>query len=690
MTNRFLFVSQFEYLEQRCMSYCIRLIMSMARKPFSVRSRKIFFGLLWGLPLVVARIASGNDDEMVLEPHRIHIGKPGQWEWETFKDRPMDAEHFEKRFQANVNTDEQTLRLWQSDVKQRWPVTLNGRSLGTLVTSETPMESLLAIPPGVLRDGENVLKIEAPRSLDDIELGPVAIVRKSIHEMLSGAQIEVGVTDTRTGNAMPCRLTLTRLDGTLQPLRAEPTRDVAVRVGAVYTRDGKATLSLPHGEYFLYAGRGFEWSVERITIRLQEGETKRVTLQLNREVPTEGWIASDSHIHTLTHSGHGDASIDERMLTIAGEGIELAIATDHNHHTDFSPAAAKVGVADQFTPIIGNEVTTKHGHFNAFPIHASANVVNHKEEDWSKLLPEIRATPGVKVITLNHPRDLHSNFIPLGETQFNPKTGEHREAAVLDIDAMEVVTSAAMSSDILLLYNDWFALLNRGHRIAAIASSDSHDVNRFILGQGRTYVAAKDSEPASLDLDEVWRSYQEGRLLVSLGLLAQLRVNDRFTVGDLATDLTEQVEVEATVLGPSWVKADHIALYANGRIIREQAIQDNQQGGEKARITWHIPKPAHDVFLVVIASGPGITEPFWEIPRPYQPTSKTFNPRVVGSTNPIWLDADGDGQFQSAFAYADALLHQYGGDHEKLLEALKNYDDSIATQVRARRGSNRD
>ena len=29
-----------------------------------------------------------------------------------------------------------------------------------------------------------------------------------------------------------------------------------------------------------------------------------------------------------------------------------------------------------------------------------------------------------------------------------------------------------------------FALLNRGHRIAAIGSSDTHDVNRFILGQG--------------------------------------------------------------------------------------------------------------------------------------------------------------------------------------------------------------
>ena len=50
------------------------------------------------------------------------------------------------------------------------------------------------------------------------------------------------------------------------------------------------------------------------------------------------------------------------------------------------------------TPVIGNEVTTKHGRFNAFPIVPVARVVNHQQEDWAKLLPEICATPGVKVI----------------------------------------------------------------------------------------------------------------------------------------------------------------------------------------------------------------------------------------------------------------------------------------------------
>jgi hypothetical protein len=89
------------------------------------------------------------------------------------------------------------------------------------------------------------------------------------------------------------------------------------------------------------------------------------------------------------------------------------------------------------------------------------------------------------------------------------------------------------------------------------------------------------------------------------------------------------------------------------------------------------------VHLVAIATGPGVKEPFWEIPHPYQPTSKTFTPRVIGSTNPIWIDADGDGQFQSAYAIAQSLLQRFGTDREKLHEALKQYDESVVIQAKS-------
>jgi hypothetical protein len=639
----------------------------------------IFFRFLLLLGLGHAFLASAQD--VTLEPKRLHLGKSGQYEWEEYKDRPVDAERLELRFEAKSNTAEHTLRIWQRDVKLRWTVLLNGRKLGTLTTAETVQECVMAVPAGSLRDGENLLVIEAPASLDDIEVGPVILTGKPVLEAIGGACMDVTVTAAPSGEPSPCRLTLTRLDGTLQPLRAEPASAVAARTGVVYTKDGHASIFVPPGDYMLHAGRGFEWSVDKQAMSLKSGEAKEIRMSLKREVDTQGWIAADSHIHTLTFSGHGDAKIEERMLTIAGEGIELAISTDHNHHTDYARFAASSGVAEEFTPVIGNEVTTKHGHFNAFPIQAGAKVVDASEEDWAKLVPAMRATPGVKVITLNHPRDLHSGFVPFGGVQFNPKNGKHRQAEAFDFDAMEVVTSAAMQSDIHLLYRDWFALLNRGHRIATAASSDSHDVNRFIVGQGRTYVATNDANPAKLDLDEVWRSYQHGRLLVSLGLLCTMKVDGRFTVGDLATGLGEEIKVEVVVSGPSWVEADRLELFANGVCIREQALHDDHRAGEKARIVWEMARPAHDVHLVAIATGPGVKEPFWEIPRPYQPMSKTFTPRVIGSTNPIWIDADGDGHFQSAFAIAKSLLQRFGTNREKLNEALKQHDESVVIQI---------
>lgn len=620
-------------------------------------------------------------ETLCLEPRRLHLGRDGQFEWDFYKDRKIDAGRLELHFQAHANAGECTLRIWQRDVKLAWPVLLNGRRLGSLTLAEPAQECVLAVPAGTLRDGGNQLVIEAPQALDDIEAGPVFLELRPVGEALGGARLDITVADATTQAGLPCRLTLTRRDGTLQPLRAEPAREVAARTGVVYTKGGHAVLHVPPGDYVLHAGRGFEWSVSRTEVSVKRAETRTLSLNLIREVDTRGWIAADSHIHTLTHSGHGDASVEERLITIAGEGVELAIATDHNHHTDYAPAAAALGLNDRFTSVIGNEVTTRQGHFNAFPIAPGAALVSAGTQDWAQLIPAIRSTPGVRVITLNHPRDVHSGFTPLGSLHFNPRTGRHRRAESLKVDAMEVVTSAAMQSDIHLLFHDWFALLNRGHRIAAVASSDSHDVSRYILGQGRTYAAAADENPSRPDLDEVWRSYQQGRLLVSLGLMTTMQVNGRFTTGDLATGLGDEIEVEVVVQGPSWVQADRVELFANGTLIRKQSLNDPHRPGEKARILWTLPRPFHDVHLVAVATGPGVTGPFWEIPRPYQPSSKAFTPRVIGATNPVWLDASGNGRFESAYLVAQELIARHGAGTEDLREALKKCDASVIIQV---------
>src|SRR4029450_10197111 len=135
-------------------------------------------------------------------------------------------------------------------------------------------------------------------------------------------------------------------------------------------------------------------------VNVSAGGTVPVSFEIAREVPTPGLISCDTHIHTLTLSGHGDSPLDERMLTIAGENVELAIATEHNLHADYTEAAERTGMARYFTPVRGNEVTTSVGHFHIFPVEPGAPVPNAKLTDWPENMKAIRATAGVQVVLL--------------------------------------------------------------------------------------------------------------------------------------------------------------------------------------------------------------------------------------------------------------------------------------------------
>ncbi len=632
--------------------------------------------LIFGYPARLgAAVVQTIDDKM------YHLGTDGFPEWEELAGTKPHGRELTLKFQSKPNVGESTLLLTQKGVKQGWQVNLNRKRIGSLLRIESPLEHAISIPKGALREGENELAIRAPKTVDDIEVGKFAIINQSLAKALNESFIEVDVTDSGTGKGLPCRIIVADETGVLANLHVANATGTnithAARSGTVYTRDGKAKIGLRPRTYMVYASRGFEYSIASKKIVLGAGQTDVVKLQIAREVQTPGWVSMDSHIHTLTHSGHGDSSVQERMLTIAGEGIEVAIATDHNHHTDYSATAKQLQVANHFTSVIGNEVTTKVGHFNAFPIAANAKISDYKLTNWPSLLKSMRDTPGVQVIQLNHPHNLHSGFSPFAAENFNPVTGENRHGVNYTFDAIEVITSAAMQSDIMLLFHDWFALLNSGLRVTGLGSSDTHDVSRYLVGQARTYVEADDSDPAAIDVNEACKSIAKGRALISFGLLTRIKINRQFQSGDLALHGNRPMNVNVKVLGPSWVSADKVELFANGWKIAERAISP-RASVTKADLNFAVGPFSHDVHLIAIASGPGPSEPYWETPRPYQPKSKQFTPRIVGATNPVWIDADEDGRYTSPREYAEILFKKTGPIPTRLMGALATYDSAVA------------
>lgn len=628
------------------------------------------------------------DSVIAVDPQMHHLRIASPREWNEF---PQEAAgpRLEFTFHVEENQVPQSLRLRQQDVKQRWTISLNNQQLGRLVVDENDMVLYFPIPDGAIIGGANTLRIEqdvrGDAIPDDIYVGDIVVDSRPMTQVLSEATVEIQVVDRDNMQHLPARLTIIDAKGALQSTGAKSNDHLAVRPGIVYTSTGTARMDLPAGQYTVYAGRGFEYSLDSAEVKLAAGQTVKRRLSIRREVPTEGYVACDTHVHTLTYSGHGDASIQERMITLAAEGIELPIATDHNVHVDYRPFAEALRVRRYFTPVMGNEVTTQVGHFNVFPVKVGAKPPNHRLTDWQSIFAEIYRTPDVKVVILNHGRDLHGGTRPLGPKRHNAPVGENLDGWPPGMNAMEVVNSSATQTDVLQLFHDWMGLLNRGRSITPVGSSDSHDVGRHFVGQGRTYIRCDDRDPGNINESWAVNRFIEGRVLVSYGLMVELTINEKYQSGDLVRVSDNSLRVDARVLGPHWVKATRVKLFANGRQIRDEQISTDALGdlpvGVKWNGQWTIAIPKHDVHLVAIATGPGIDLPYWKTAKPYQPTSPDWESHVVGCSGAIWWDVDGDGRRTAAYDYAQRLFAESNGDLDKLIASLSDYDRAVASQV---------
>lgn len=614
-----------------------------------------------------------------------HLRSGDEREWAEFS-ADAEGKTWKIAFAADPAHAPYTLRLRHRDVKQNWRLSVNDHDLGSLPTDENCMTTFWELPAEALLSGQNRFAIESSgRPSDDIEIGDLRLIDQPRHEALRAATLTIEVSDAESGQPIPARVTVVDEHGSLMTVGAKSSKRLAVRPGVVYAADGKAEFGLPAGRYTVYAGRGFEYGIDDKQVELAAGQRQAVRLAIRREVPLDGYVSCDTHVHTLTYSGHGDATLDERLVTLAGEGIELPIATDHNVQIDYRPALAASGLGGLFTPVVGNEVTTRVGHFNVFPLDPNGPAIDFRGSDWQAVFHAIGVHDG-RVVVLNHSRDLHAAFRPFDPARHVSLSGEDLDGWQLRANAMELVNSGALQTDAWRLVHDWFGLLNAGHRITPVGSSDSHDVARSIVGQARTYISCRDDGPGTIDVAEAVKSLLAGRVLVSFGLVADIEVNGRYGPGDTvpAADSAE-LSVRLRVLGPSWSAADEVVLFINGHQTRREKLPraSAKKGGVHHESTWTIPKPRYDAHLVVVAVGPGVSKPYWPTAKPYQPDSPEWTSYTLGLTGAVYVDADGAAGYSSPRDYAVKLIAQAAGDIQRLAKLLTDYDDATAIQAAA-------
>jgi len=626
-------------------------------------------------------LAFGQEKKLLVNGVLLRSGT--EPEWEEFV--PYKAHYGDFLISSNsMPTGPVTLLLRHRDVKHSWAVLLNGKKIGQMEPHDRDIWTALEFQ--VLDPSETmVLKITPPREADDVLLEEIQVHPDFINKLLS-AEIHLEIRD-ENNVLTPGRVTIVDSKNARVPVKLfDPASKngphpagQAARPGVIYTSTGIAVFKLRPGDYKIYSGRGLEYSVFTEKVNVQAGKPLRLTAKIEREIFLTNWATIDPHTHTLTHSGHGDASTDERLAALAGEGLDFAVVTEHNKQINYAPpSGSEIGRTRLIT---GNEVTTAFGHFNLFPVQTNGHLPDPQATNWNDLALEFeKSTDGIRI--LNHPRDLHKGFRPFGTNHFNPVTGKLLSVSSPIFNAVEIMNSGSIQSDPMQLVYDWFALLNRGHRLTAIGASDSHDVDRYIVGQGRTYVRVEDRNAVSVD--EIVSQIKQGRASVSMGLILDLEINGQFRSGDTVSNAGAGVEARIRVLGPSWSASPEIRLYANGELAASRGLNPARISLAKgilddSRVS--LARNTQDYWLVALATAPGSENPFWPLVRPYQPQSKKIESRYYAVSNPVYIDADNDGRFSSASEYAEKLWKDHSNHPAKLFAMAARYDSAVWSQL---------
>jgi len=404
-------------------------------------------------------------------------------------------------------------------------------------------------------------------------------------------------------------------------------------------------IRLPAGTYLAAASRGPEYSVDHRVIEVLKGDNPELVMVIDRVVETPGLIAFDPHMHT--NKSDAGPSVSERIKSAVAEGIEVLNATDHNRITDYAPFLKDLGLDKELTVLPGSEVTAPDViHYNTYPMELRPGelgdgAINSASETASPLFAASRQKNPGALIQVNHPRAGNLGY-------FNNLYLDQDSAATaltdlgLDFDVLEVLNGPYFYSSNQVAIEDWFHLLNRGYVFPIVGSSDCHGIDREEPGYSRTYVSIPDEKAKPLDREAFLAALKKGRSFVTNGPLIALRVNSRYSPGDLAEARGGEVSISLRVWGAPWVAVDEVRLIFNGE--RRIIFPLRNKGGAIDKLVQEIGVTlAKDTFICVEAMGRKTLFPVLQRPSETGLPEDATLPYAL--TNPIFVDVDGNGRF---------------------------------------------
>ena len=527
-----------------------------------------------------------------------------------------------------------------------------GRPLGRVAFARAPRGVRIALS-GDGGHSSNIVATSAESFEAEIPVGRWRVESTDI-EVRAGAPTNVSLSFTvpkqsklgpctEDGRPVPCKLTL---DG--GKVDFGPSHVAGPAKNQITLLPGESvSVPLPDGKYVVTASRGPEYEIA--TKEIAAGE--EASFALRRVIPTPGYIACDFHQHTVL-SADSAVAMRDRVIANAAEGVEVAVATEHNVVADFSPIVKELGLSTFLVAIAGDELTSDAsrkpwGHANVFPLpvddaHARGGALPVRDRTPKVVFAEARALPGgPRVISINHPRTKANGYFEL--LGFDAKTGTSPDPGYDGTyDAMEIWSGRHIGARDHVLV-DWFGLLRTNHPTTPIAATDTHGIVGQEAGYPRTYVRVMKDDALEKWSDnrtaEIVKAVRETRdVILTNGPFVTVTANGQGIGGIAKAGKGGAVELKVRIVTASWNAVDRAEI----RRVRDEApatialSAPRTENGAIVREATHIFKTKEDDAFVVVVNGSSAMKPVL--------SGDTDETRPSAVTGPIWIDVDGDGK----------------------------------------------
>jgi hypothetical protein len=462
-------------------------------------------------------------------------------------------------------------------------------------------------------------------------------------------RVRVAVAD-RKGRHVPGKVTFIGLAPTATPyfLPENPVataRSWETLKNAVYPTADDLEVKLPTGTYLASASHGPEYAMETRIIEVLSRGPQDLRFTVDRALATPGLVSVDTHMHT--QFSDGSVLVPLRLRSAVAEGVDVVVSADHNTVTDYGPDLDRLGLAGELAFIPGAEVTARTGsiHFNTFPVAFRAGEPGNGsiavlDETPAALFAAARRKNAGSLIHLNHPRsgglgyfnayDLDPDKAAFAAAPFDP-----------GFDVMEAMNGATFGGDNRRAIDDWFHLLNRGYPIRIVGSSDAHGVDGGETGYARTFVLMAEPAAGPIDREALVAAIRKGRSFVSNGPVIAARANRKATFGDMVTAKKGRVDVDITVTGAPWLDVSEVRLIVNGERRPPLVITGADGRTIKFRDRVRVETP-RDGWIAVEVLGSRSLYPLIQQRSGDGTAGEAALPYAL--TNPIVIDADGDGR----------------------------------------------